>query len=44
MRLFEGDSLAPMGLPAGITDGLVRVSIGCKDADDIIADFDRALG
>ena len=30
-------------IAAGITDGLVRVSIGCEDADDLIADFDQAL-
>jgi methionine-gamma-lyase len=30
-------------LAAGITDGLVRVSIGCEDADDLIADFEQAL-
>jgi methionine-gamma-lyase len=30
-------------LEAGITDGLVRVSIGCEDADDLIADFDQAF-
>ena len=30
-------------LAAGITDGLVRVSVGCEDAEDIIADFERAL-
>ncbi len=30
-------------LAAGITDGLVRVSVGCEDADDLIADFDQAL-
>ncbi len=28
---------------AGITDGLVRVSVGCEDVDDIIADFSSAL-
>ncbi|WP_295640046.1 cystathionine gamma-synthase family protein [Novosphingobium sp.] len=27
----------------GITDNLVRVSIGIEDADDLIADFDQAL-
>ena len=27
----------------GITDGLVRVSVGLEHADDLIADFDRAL-
>jgi len=30
-------------LEAGITDGLVRVSIGCEDADDLIKDFEQAL-
>jgi cystathionine beta-lyase/cystathionine gamma-synthase len=29
---------------AGITDGLVRVSVGIEDPEDLIADFDRALG
>jgi methionine-gamma-lyase len=27
----------------GITDALVRISIGVEDADDLIADFDQAL-
>ncbi|MEO5866927.1 MAG: cystathionine gamma-synthase family protein [Sphingomonas sp.] len=27
----------------GITDSLVRISIGVEDADDLIADFDQAL-
>jgi cystathionine beta-lyase/cystathionine gamma-synthase len=27
----------------GIHDGLIRVSVGIEDADDLIADFDRAL-
>jgi methionine-gamma-lyase len=30
-------------IAAGITDGLVRVSIGCEDAEDLIADFDQAF-
>ena len=30
-------------LAAGITDGLVRVSVGCEDVDDLIADFAQAL-
>jgi methionine-gamma-lyase len=30
-------------LAAGISDGLVRVSVGCEDADDLIADFAQAL-
>lgn len=28
----------------GITDGLVRVSVGIEDVEDIIADIDQALG
>jgi methionine-gamma-lyase len=28
----------------GITDNLVRISIGIENADDLIADFDQALG
>ena len=27
----------------GITDNLVRISIGVENADDLIADFDNAL-
>ncbi len=30
-------------LAAGITDGLVRMSAGLEDADDLLEDFDRAL-
>jgi cystathionine gamma-lyase/cystathionine beta-lyase/cystathionine gamma-lyase/homocysteine desulfhydrase len=28
----------------GITDGMVRISVGCEDAEDLIADLARALG
>ena len=28
----------------GITPGLVRVSVGIDDAEDVIADFEQALG
>jgi cystathionine beta-lyase/cystathionine gamma-synthase len=28
----------------GLTDGLVRLSVGVEDADDLIADLDQALG
>ena len=28
----------------GITEGLVRLSVGCEDTEDLIADLDRALG
>jgi len=27
----------------GISDGLVRLSLGCEDPDDLIADLDQAL-
>jgi cystathionine gamma-lyase len=27
----------------GLTDNLVRVSVGCEDVEDIIADLDQAL-
>jgi len=27
----------------GITDGLVRISVGIEDTDDIISDLDQAL-
>ena len=28
----------------GVTDGLVRLSVGIEDVDDLVADLDRALG
>ncbi len=28
---------------AGITDGLIRMSVGLEDPEDVIADLDRAL-
>jgi methionine-gamma-lyase len=30
-------------LAAGISDGLVRVSIGCEDVEDLVADFEQAF-
>jgi cystathionine gamma-lyase/cystathionine beta-lyase/cystathionine gamma-lyase/homocysteine desulfhydrase len=27
----------------GITDGLVRISVGCEDAQDLVADLGQAL-
>ena len=29
---------------AGVTDGLLRVSVGLEDAGDLVDDFERALG
>ncbi len=34
---------APEREAIGITDGLVRLSVGLEDAEDLIADLDRAL-
>jgi cystathionine beta-lyase/cystathionine gamma-synthase len=28
----------------GIGDGLVRISVGCEDADDLLADLQSSLG
>ncbi len=28
----------------GLSDGLVRLSVGVEDVDDLIADLDQALG
>jgi methionine-gamma-lyase len=42
-------STTSVGIPkaererAGITDGLIRVSVGIEDVEDLIADFDQAL-
>ncbi len=42
-------STTSVGIPkedrerAGITDGLIRVSVGLEDVEDLIADFDQAL-
>ena len=37
-QLSEEDQLA-----GGIKPELIRVSVGCEDIEDIIADFDQAL-
>jgi methionine-gamma-lyase len=29
---------------AGIADGLIRLSVGLENVDDLIADLDQALG
>ncbi len=37
-------SLAPEDQAAiGITDGLLRISVGLEDPDDIVADFEQAI-
>jgi methionine-gamma-lyase len=38
-RQFSPEQLAD----AGISAGLLRLSVGCEDADDIVADLDQAL-
>jgi len=30
-------------LAGGVTDDLVRLSVGIEDVDDVIADLDRAI-
>jgi methionine-gamma-lyase len=39
-RQYDAEQLAA----AGISPGLLRLSIGCEDADDIVADLEQALG
>jgi methionine-gamma-lyase len=38
-RQFDAEQLAA----AGIVEGTIRVSVGCEDGADVVADFDRAL-
>jgi methionine-gamma-lyase len=38
-RQFSAEQLAA----AGISEGVLRVSVGCEDVDDLVADFERAL-
>ena len=38
-RQFAPDQLDA----AGVSEGMLRVSVGCEDADDLVADFERAL-
>jgi methionine-gamma-lyase len=38
-RQFSTDQLAT----AGISEGMLRVSVGCEDGDDVVRDFERAL-
>ena len=38
-----GLMLVVLQLAIGVTDTLVRLSVGCEDAEDIIADFRRAM-
>jgi hypothetical protein len=39
-RQLDDDAL----VAAGITPGLLRCSVGLEDLDDLVADFDAALG
>jgi methionine-gamma-lyase len=38
-RQYSADQLAA----AGVSPGLLRLSVGCEDAEDILADIDQAL-
>lgn len=43
--LTSHHGVAPEALAAaGVTDDMLRVSVGLEDVEDLIADFDRALG
>lgn len=41
--MTHGDMTPDERIAVGITDGLVRLSVGLEDAEDLIADLDRAL-
>lgn len=43
VSMTHGSVPAPQREAAGITDGLVRLSVGLEDPDDIIADLEQAL-
>ena len=49
LRLVDGKARVPVDTPPeqrnrlGISDGLVRLSVGVEDVDDLIADLERAL-
>ena len=43
-QLMGGRELDPeLQRQSGITEGTIRLSIGLEDADDLLADLDRAL-
>ena len=41
--MTHADMTAEERASVGITDGLVRLSVGLEDADDLIADLAQAL-
>lgn len=43
LTMTHGDVPADQRAAAGITDGLVRLSVGLEDPDDLLADLDQAL-
>jgi cystathionine beta-lyase/cystathionine gamma-synthase len=43
VTMTHGDMAAADRARAGITDGLVRVSVGLEDSEDLIEDLDQAL-
>jgi cystathionine beta-lyase/cystathionine gamma-synthase len=43
VTMTHGDMPREDRLAAGITDGLVRLSVGMEDVEDLIADLDQAL-
>ena len=41
--MTRGDAAPEERAAMGIGDGMIRVSVGLEHADDLVADFDRAL-
>jgi cystathionine beta-lyase/cystathionine gamma-synthase len=44
VTMTHGDMTAEERAAVGITDGLVRLSVGMEDHEDLIEDLDQALG
>jgi methionine-gamma-lyase len=44
VTMTHGDMTPEERAAVGITDGLVRLSVGLEDAEDLIADLEQALG
>jgi methionine-gamma-lyase len=43
VTMTHGDMTAAERAAVGISDGLVRLSVGLEDAEDLIADLEQAL-
>jgi len=43
VRNFSGTTPAEARIAAGVSDNLIRLSIGLEDVNDLIADLDQAI-